>query len=104
MNVEHSESLFPESLFLDEQHEITFNELAELSGLSPEELYQLVDSGVLIPINPEAAIWHFNSHYVVSIRSLCRLKQDFELESNSLALMLAFLERIRILEHQLNRH
>lgn len=103
MNVEYSESLLTESLFLDEQHEISLNELAELSGLSSEELYQLVDSGVLIPINPDAAIWHFNSHYVVSIRTLCRLKQDFELESNSLALMLTFLERIRILEHQLNR-
>ncbi|MES2502750.1 MAG: chaperone modulator CbpM [Pseudomonadota bacterium] len=104
MNVEYTESLLPESILLDEQHEVSLNELAEFSGLSPEELYQLVDSGVLIPINPEAAIWHFNSHYVISIRTLCRLKQDFELESNSLALMLTFLERIRILEHQLNRH
>jgi chaperone modulatory protein CbpM len=103
MNVEYSESIVPESVILDDQHEISLNELAELSGLTSEDLYQLVDSGVLIPINPEAAMWHFNSHYVISIRTLCRLKHDFELESNSLALMLTFLERIRILEHQLNR-
>jgi chaperone modulatory protein CbpM len=99
MNVECSESVL-----LDEQHEISLNELAELSGLSSEELCQLVDSGVLLPNNPAEAIWHFNSHYVISIRSLSRLKQDFELESNSLGLMLVFLERIRALEQQLNRH
>lgn len=99
MNVE-----YPASVFLDEQHEISLNELAELSGLSLEELYELVDSGVLLPNNPEDAIWHFNSNYVISVRALFRLKQDFELESGSLALMLAFLERIRILEHQLNKH
>lgn len=98
MNVEYSESVL-----LDEQHEISLSELAELSGLPSEELYQLVDSGVLLPNNPVEAIWHFNSHYVISIRTLSRLKQDFELESNSLGLMLVFLERIRVLEQQLNR-
>lgn len=96
MNVE-----YPESMLLDEQHEISLNELAELSGLSLEELYLLVDSGVLLPNNPEAAIWHFNSHYVISVRTLVRLKQDFELESSSLGLMLALLERIRKLEFKL---
>jgi chaperone modulatory protein CbpM len=98
MNVEYFESIL-----LDEQHEIPLNELAELSGLSLKELHQLVDSGVLIPNNPTEAIWHFNSHCVTSIRTLFRLKQDFELESNALGLMLVFLERIRVLEHQLNK-
>jgi chaperone modulatory protein CbpM len=99
MTVEYSESVF-----LDEQHEISLNELSELSGLSSEELCQLVDSGVLIPNNPAEAIWHFNSRYIISIRTLFRLKQDFDLESNSLGLLLLFLERIRVLEQQLNRH
>jgi chaperone modulatory protein CbpM len=90
-----------ESVLLDEQHEISLNELSELSGLSSDELCQLVDSGVLIPNNPAEAIWHFNSRYVISIRTLCRLKQDFELESNSLGLLLLFLERIRKLEFKL---
>lgn len=102
MNLEYSESILADSIILDEQHEISLHELAELSGMTSEELYHLVDNGVLIPINPEAAIWQFNSHYVISIRTLCRLKQDFELETNSLALMLIFLERIRTLEDQLN--
>jgi chaperone modulatory protein CbpM len=93
-----------ESVLLDEQHEFSLNELSELSGLSSEELSQLVDRGVLLPNNPDEAVWHFNSRYIISIRTLSRLKQDFDLESDSLSLMLVFLERIRVLEQQLNRH
>jgi len=96
MSVEYSESVL-----LDEQHEISLNELSELSGLSVEELCRLVDCGVLIPNNPAEAIWHFNSRYIISIRTLFRLKQDFELDSNSLSLMLVFLERIQMLEFKL---
>jgi len=96
MNLDHSEWMW-----LDEQHEVSLDELIELSGLSLEELHHLVESGALIPNNPDEDAWHFNSHCVVSIRTLSRLKHDFELEPNAFALTLVFLERIRTLEFQL---
>jgi chaperone modulatory protein CbpM len=96
MNIEHKELMW-----LDEQHEITLDELVELSGLSLQELQQLVESGALIPNKQGADAWHFSSHCIVSIRTLSRLKQDFELEQNALGLLLIFLERIRKLEFKL---
>ncbi len=105
MNIEHSELMW-----LDEQHEVTLDELVELSGLSQHELQLLVESGALVPNNPAPnnpaedqpiSTWHFSSHSVVSIRTLSRLKQDFELEQNALGLLLVFLERIRKLEFKL---
>lgn len=101
MNIDHTELMW-----LDEHHELSLNELIELSGLSQAELQQLVESGALIPNNPAAGnltpeTWCFNSHCLVSIRTLSRLKHDFELESDALALTLLFLERIRTLEFQL---
>ncbi len=96
MNKNHAESIW-----LDEHHEISLDELIELSGLSIKELQNLLESGVLIPNNRTEAIWHFNSHYLISIRALSRLKQDFELEPNAFALTLVFLERIRTLEFEL---
>lgn len=100
MNVEHSQFVW-----LDEQHEVSLEGLAALSGLSLEELQLLVESGALAPISPKEESppedWQFNSQCIVSIRTLSRLKRDFELEPNSLGLMLAFLERIRILESKL---
>lgn len=100
MNIEHSELVW-----LDEHHEVSLEQLVELSGLSLEELRQLVESGVLIPNDltedKPSDFWRFNSHCIVSIRTLSRLKRDFELEPNSLGLMLVFLERIRTLEYKL---
>ena len=92
---------FTELVWLDDHHEVSLDELAELSGVTQEELRQLVDSGALIPINPDQERWNFSGHSVISIRTLSRLKQDFELEPNAFALTLVFLERIRTLELKL---
>lgn len=102
MNIENSELIW-----LDERHEVSLDELIELSGLSLEELHQLVESGALAPIkstedNPTSDTWHFSSQCLVSIQALSRLKHDFELEPNAFALTLVFLERIRALEFQLS--
>jgi chaperone modulatory protein CbpM len=96
MNIEHSELMW-----LDEQHEVSLDELVELSGLSLQELQLLVESGALVPNNLASNTWHFSSHCIVSIRTLSRLKHDFELEQNALGLLLVFLERIRKLEIKL---
>jgi chaperone modulatory protein CbpM len=92
---------FTELVWLDQHHEVSLDELAELSGLAEEDLRHLVDSGALIPTNPDEERLHFSGHCVVSIRTLSRLKQDFELEPNAFALTLVFLERIRTLESKL---
>ena len=102
MTFEHTELMW-----LDDHHELSLNELIELSGLSQAELHLLVESGALKPTNATqdnltSKTWQFNSHSLVSIRTLSRLKHDFELEPNALSLTLVFLERIRTLEFQLH--
>jgi chaperone modulatory protein CbpM len=100
MTIEHTELMW-----LDEQHEVSLDDLVELSGLSLQELQLLVESGALIPCqaieDKPINTWQFSSHCIVSVRSLSRLKNDFELEQNALGLMLVFLERIRSLEFKL---
>ena len=98
MNNENSELIW-----LDEQHQVSLDELVELTGLSLQELQLLVESGALVPHNLDANTWQFSSHCIVSIRKLSRLKQDFELEQNALGLLLIFLERIRVLEFKLHQ-
>ena len=92
---------FTELVWLDHHHEVSLDELETLSGLAQEELRQLVDSGALIPISADEKQWSFSGQCVVSVRTLSRLKQDFELEPNAFALTLVFLERIRALELKL---
>jgi len=99
MNIDETELIW-----LDEQHEISMDELIALSGLAEAEVRQLVEIGALTPTtpdNPNANTWSFSSHCIISIRQLSRLKHDFELEQNALGLTLIFLERIRTLEYQL---
>lgn len=95
-----------ELIWLDEHHEVSLDEIIELSGLSQEELHHLVEIGALTPNKPvedkvKTNDLRFSSQCIVSIRTLSRLKHDFELEQNALGLMLVFLERIRNLELQL---
>ena len=109
MTIENTNTIWPDLIFLNEHHTLSFDELITLSGLSQSELQQLVENGALKPdhLNETAAsnsninAWHFSSHQLASIRILFRLKRDFELEENSLSLILLFLERIRKLEAQL---
>lgn len=99
MNIDETELIW-----LDEQHEISMDELIALSGLTEAEVRQLVESGALTPTTPDKPntnTWSFSSHCIVSVRKLSRLKHDFELEQNALGLTLIFLERIRTLEYQL---
>jgi chaperone modulatory protein CbpM len=88
-------------LWLDEHHEVSFSELAESSGLSDAELRELVDYGALVPTNLRSVQWTFSGDCVVAVRTACRLRNDFELDPQALALALKFIVRIRELEAQL---
>ena len=90
-----------EVLWLDEQQELSLPELAALSGLSEAELYELMDYGVLVPVEPGAAAPVFHADCIIIARTACRLRSDFELDAPGLALALTLLGRIHDLEAQL---
>ena len=100
-----------ELTWLDNHHTFSFDELIALSGLSQATLQLLVDNGALLPSHvnkvaiskPPINTLQFSSHSLICIRTLSRLKRDFELEENSLSLILLYLERIRTLEAQLQQ-
>jgi len=87
--------------WLSEHAEVSIEELSELSGLSPELLRELVDYGALLPTNVQSAQWTFSADCVVAVRSVSRLREDFDLDANALSVALMLIERIRGLEAQL---
>ena len=105
MTLEESADL----MLLNQHHTLSFDELIKLSGLSQATLQLLVENGALAPShlnNAKASkanisTWHFSSHHLVTVRKLSRLQHDFELENNSLSLIMLYLERIQLLETQL---
>ena len=92
-----------ETLWLHAQAQMSIAELAECSGLPEALLRELVEYGALSPADPQAVEWVFSSECVVSVRTAARLRDDLELETPALALVLSLLERIHRLDAEV-RH
>ncbi len=90
-----------DEVWMNEQARVTLEELAALSGLSASALRELVEYGALMPVNPQEAGWTFSGYCVVAMRRAVRLRNDFDLDPNALALTLSLLERIQVLEERL---
>ncbi len=91
-----------EARWLHEHAEISLDDLAELSGLAPALLRELVEMGALNPTDLRAQQWHFASECVVSVRRAGRLREDFDLDANALSVALNLVERIQELERELH--
>ena len=90
-----------ELVWLEEQRELTLAELAELSGLSEAELQELEDCGAIAAVDPGAVTRTFGAECIVAARAAFRLRNDFELDAQGLAVALALLDRVRALETEL---
>lgn len=90
-----------ESLWLHRYHACSLTEFTELSGLTESELREWVEVGVLAPADPEAEPWSFSADCLVTLRTACRLRQDFDLDTHSVALMVTLLNRVRALEEEI---
>ena len=90
-----------QAMWLHEEHEFLLEELCELSGLSETELRELVDYGVLTPVDSHAQHWAFGADRLVVARSARRLREAFELDPHGVALVLTLLERVHDLEAEL---
>ncbi len=94
--------------WLDERHELSLTELAALSGLSAVDLQYLIACEALLPLpagEPAAPVdsteARFSAQCIGLARTASRLRDDFELDSNGLALILRLLKRVHELEAEL---
>ena len=92
-----------EAIWLDERGAITLVELAECSGLDESALRELADLGAIEPLDRAAVEWSFGSRCIVAARTARRLRDDFELDTQGLALVLSLLDRVAELESALQR-
>lgn len=90
-----------EVAWLDEHQQFSLAELAELSGMTEVDLRRLIDCAVLAPTNPDAAEARFGAECLITARVAQRLRREFDLDAEALALPLLLFERIRDLEAQL---
>lgn len=90
-----------EVIWLDSQEEVTLATLAELSGLSDVELKLLTELGALVPLEGSRPDLCYRAECIVTARRAFRLRQDLELSTEGLALVLKLLDRLQGMEVEL---
>jgi chaperone modulatory protein CbpM len=90
-----------EGLWLHERYEFSLAELADLSGVSEADLREWVDEGVLQPLDPQSPQWSFSAERLVTVRMACRIRKDFDLEPDGVALVVSLLDRVHALEAEI---
>lgn len=89
------------AVWLNETAVCSIEHLVEVSGLSLEEIEDLVENGLMDPADAAAPSRSFHLLHVVTVRQARRLKDDFQLDRNGLALAMTLLRRIDSLERAL---
>ncbi len=110
-----------EAIWLDQRRHLTLDEVAELSGLAPEEVRQLLAYDALPQasrsqsssarsddvkssnnsndnVNDDADATALSGDALMLARTAFRLRRDFDLDPPALALVLSLLERMRALQ------
>jgi chaperone modulatory protein CbpM len=91
-----------EWIWLDDRAVCSAQHLAEVSGLSQEELDALIESGVIVAVDDTARPKSFPLRYLVTANIARRLRDDFELDRSGMVLAMALMRRIDELQEQLN--
>jgi chaperone modulatory protein CbpM len=94
-------ALLVEAVWLNDIALCSLDELAEFSGLSRDELAELVAIGAIEPDRDSAPAFVFRAQTIVLARTARRLRDDFELDTHGVAMALNLLQRIHALEARL---
>jgi len=86
--------------WLDARETVTAPELARACGLSPDELEELVEYGVLVPLRRNQPERVFSAEWIVPLRTAARLRQDFDLDLFSASILIGYISRIEELERE----
>ncbi len=92
-----------EVLWLDEQCVVSITELVELSGLSQDEVLELVHGGALPVREMRGTACTFSARVISVARTASRLRDELELDMAGLGVALRLLDRVRGLEEEIAR-
>jgi chaperone modulatory protein CbpM len=92
------------AVFVDDSGDVSLAQLAHASGLSEEDLRDLVECGAFAPVDAGATSWTFSTQCVVTARTAYRLREQLALDdAHSVAVVLRLVQRIEALELELGR-
>ena len=86
---------------IEETSEITLAELTRTCRVQSEWVMELIEEGVLEPLQPGGPQWRFSATSIVRIHKARRLQHDLGVNLPGVALALELLDRIDRLEARL---
>lgn len=86
---------------IDEQTEVTLDDLSLFCSVRREQIIALVEEGVLEPTGEDPRDWRFAGHSLRRAAKAFRLQQDLGINLAAVALVLDLLEQIDALRAQL---
>ena len=67
-----------------------------------KRLKDLIENGIVTPAGQSTRPYLFQLHYVLTVKTARRLRDDFQLDRNGISVSLKLLQRISELEAELN--
>ncbi|ATM87211.1 chaperone modulator CbpM [Yersinia massiliensis] len=82
--------------------EITFTvtELCQSTGIMQDELVEVVELGVIVPLEPADSVWIFDAKALSSLKRAQRLQHELDLDWSGVAMTLTLLERVEQLKKE----
>jgi chaperone modulatory protein CbpM len=90
----------PEVSWLDSRETVSIAELSRACGMGMDELAELVDYGALAPLGEDPEGSRFSAACIVQLRTVGKLRVDFDLDVFTVAVLMGYLDRIEELERE----
>lgn len=90
-----------EAVWLNTSDICSLEHVMEVSGLARDDILNLIETGILTPSNDDPHNYFFHTECIVVARTARRLRDDFELDDQGVAIAMRLLERIKDLEGEL---
>ncbi len=89
-----------EIIIFDEEISYGLDELCDLCRISTEHVIEFVEEGVLTPVEPDPAQWHFDCLAIKRLQTAIRLQRDLKVNLAGVALVLDLLDELRELRQR----
>lgn len=90
-----------EVIWLDSREAVSLAELSRACGMNIDELVELVEYGALAPVQEAGPETLFSATCIVQLRTVSKLRVDFDLDVFTAAVLMGYLDRIDELEREL---
>jgi len=88
---------------LDEDLELTLSDLCRVCRLPAEQVFELVEEGIVEPLGRDASCWRFRGASVRRIRCAVNLRRDLGVNWAGAALAMELLDELCLLRARLSR-